>query len=76
MPKTERRRDADNLPRRLARRRADRVTERVNVVFGRSAQQKDIIHRENTGKSMLNEHGAAGQKTAAARRRAARQACQ
>jgi hypothetical protein len=40
VPKTERRRDADNLPRMLARRREMRVTERVNVVFGRMGQKR------------------------------------
>jgi hypothetical protein len=54
VPKTEQGHDADNLPCMLARRRAVRVTERVNVVLSRrgqngqnSPQNAGKIHVEN-----------------------------
>jgi hypothetical protein len=44
VPKTERGRTAGTLPRELGRRRAIRVTERVNLILGARAQT-NIIHR-------------------------------
>jgi len=60
VPKTGRGLDADNLPCMSARRRATRVTERVNIDLNRSGQKRTYFTAKNIRNPCQNRHGAAG----------------